>query len=429
MKQLKLIPLQNPVTKTIEIPGSKSYTNRALLMAALTKNPVTIHNPLKSDDTIAMIDCLMKLGIEIEKTKNSIIVKGSFEDVKDGNYKLNANLAATAIRFLLPLLTIIPGTKVLQGNEGLNKRPIGELVNGLKQLGAEIEYLEKDGYPPLKITSSKLNSNSVHMKGDVSSQFFSALFMIAPVIGGLELTVDGLQISKPYIDMTIDGMKKFGIEVTNNNYKTYIIKPNQSYDISEYIVEGDFSSAGYFFAIAALTESTLTLKNLNPDSLQADKKFISVVEEMGSIVTPGKNEITIEGKGVKAITIDMIDFPDQAQTVGTLAAFANDTTMLTGLQSLHVKETDRLKASETELNKMGIKTKSTHDSLTIYGGNPKPAIIDTYGDQRTAMSFAVAGAKLEGILINDPDVVNKTFPEFWNKLAELGIKIERTNIR
>ena len=393
MKQVKLIPIEQPVIKTIEIPGSKSYTNRALLMATLTKNPVTIHNPLESHDTIAMIDCLMKLGIEIEKTKNSIIVKGSFEDVKDGNYELNANLAATAIRFLLPLLSIVPGIKILQGNEGLNKRPIGELVEGLRQLGADIEYLDQEGYPPLKITSSKLTSNSVHMKGDVSSQFFSALFMIAPVIGGLKIKVDGIQISKPYIDMTIASMKKFGIEVINDTYETYRIKSNQTYDISEYIVEGDFSSAGYFIAIASLTKSTITLKNLNPDSLQADKKFISVVEEMGSIVTPRRNEITVEGKGVKAVTVDMIDFPDQAQTVATLAAFADGKTVLTGLQSLHVKETDRLKASETELNKMGIKTESTHDSLTIYGGNPKPAIIDTYGDQRTAMSFAVRGLK------------------------------------
>ncbi len=425
MKQITLFPLEKPVIKTIEIPGSKSYTNRALLMATLTKNSVTIKNPLESDDTNAMIDCLEKLGIEIEKTKNKIVVKGSFEDVKDGNYELNANLAATAIRFILPLLTIVPGTKILQGNEGLNKRPIGELVNGLKQLGAKIEYTDKEGFPPLKITSSKLISNTVRMKGDVSSQFFSALFMIAPVIGGLKLELEGVQISKPYIDMTIDSMKRFGVDVVNDNYETYTISPNQTYTCEEYVVEGDFSSAGYFFAIAALTKSTLALKNMNPNSLQADKRLHSIIERMGSIIKNGKNEIIITGSGVKPITVDMIDFPDQAQTVAVLAAFAKGITKLTGLQSLHVKETDRLRATEIELNKMGIKTDSTHDSLTIYGGNPKAAVIDTYGDQRTAMSFAVAGAVLSNMIINDPDVVNKTFPEFWDKLKEIGIKIER----
>src|ERR1700722_6955163 len=428
MKQLKLYPLEKPITKTIEIPGSKSYTNRALLMAALIENPVTIKNPLKSDDTVAMIECLKTLGITIDETEKEIIVKGSYKDVKDKEYNLNANLAATAIRFLLPLLCIIPGEKTLCGKEGLNKRPIGELVNGLKQLGAKIKYLEKEGYPPLKITSSTLQSKNIHIKGDVSSQFFSALFMIAPVIDGLKLEVDDIQISKPYIDMTIDTMKKFGISVINKNYQTYTIEHNQKYNCKEYIVEGDFSSAGYFFAIAALTKSTITLKDLNPDSLQADKKLISVIEKMGSKIVYQTNEITIVGNGVKPVNIDMIDFPDQAQTVATLAAFADGKTIITGLQSLHVKETDRLKASVIELNKMRIKTESTFETLMIYGGKPKAARIDTYGDQRTAMSFAVAGAKLNNIIINDPDVVNKTFPTFWDMLEKIGMKVERINI-
>jgi len=426
MKQIVLHPLEKPVRKTIEIPGSKSYTNRALLMAALTKNAVTIYNPLISDDTVAMVECLKNLGIRIEEKANVIKVIGSFLDVKNNNYMLNTNLAATAIRFLLPLLCIVPGTKILQGKKGLNKRPIGELVHGLRQLGAEIEYLDKDGYPPLKITSSKLASTTVHMKGDVSSQFFSALFMIAPVIGGLSIEVDGIQISKPYINMTIDTLKKFGIEVINKKYQLYIINANQEYSCNEYSVEGDFSSAGYFIAIAALTGSTFALKNLNEYSFQADKKLFSVVKKMGSKVTTKKDEIIISGKGVKAVTVNMIDFPDQAQTVATLAAFAAGKTILSGLQSLHVKETDRLKATETELKKMGIKTESTFDTLTIYGGSPKNATIDTYGDQRTAMSFAIAGTKIDGIKINDPDVVNKTFPAFWEKLQEIGIRIERT---
>jgi len=424
MKQIKLTPLKKSVIKTIEIPGSKSYTNRAFLIAALTEDTVIIKNPLKSDDTIAMINCLNSLGIATYETEKEIIVKGSFKNVADGEYNLNADLAATAIRFLLPLLCIIPGIKILHGKDGLNKRPIGELVNGLLQLGAKIEYLERDGYPPLKITSSQLISHIVHIKGDVSSQFFSALFMIAPVIGGLTLTVDGEQISKPYIDMTIYTMKKFGIEVINHNYQTYSIKNNQPYTCKEYIVEGDFSSAGYFIAIAALTKSTFTLSNINPHSLQADKKLLTVAREMGCTITSKKNEITISGNGVLPVTINMIDFPDQAQTVAVLAAFAEGKTVLNGLQSLHVKETDRLKASENELKKMGIKTESTYDSLTIYGGDPNAAIIDTYGDQRTAMSFAVAGSIIENMVINDPDVVNKTFPEFWNKLEEIGMRVE-----
>ncbi len=424
MKQIMLSPLQHPVTKTIEIPGSKSYTNRALLMAALTDNPVTIKNPLFSDDTKAMIDCLKQLGIEIEVTKNIIIVKGSITDIKENHYEINTDLAATVIRFLLPLLCVVPGSKILTGKEGLNKRPIGELVKGLQQLGAEITYVEKEGFPPIKITSSKLQTQVITVKGDVSSQFFSALFIIAPVIGGLTIQVEGKQISKPYIDMTIDTMKHFGITVENNSYETYHISAGQNYSCDEYTVEGDFSSAGYFFAIAALTKSTITVKNVNPQSLQADKKLLPVLEQMGNEIQNGINEITIIGNGITPVYIDMIDFPDQAQTLAVLVAFADGESKLTGLESLHVKETDRLKATEKELNKMRINTKSSYDSLTIHGGNPETAIVDTYGDQRMAMAFAIAGAKIHEMKINDPDVVNKTFPEFWHKFRDLGIEIK-----
>jgi len=424
MKQVVLSSLEKPVRKTIEIPGSKSYTNRALLMAALTDNPVTIKNPLFSDDTEAMSDCLKRLGIEIEIEKKTIIVKGSIKDIKEGTYELNANLSANVIRFLLPLLCVVPGVKTLHGKEGLNKRPIKNLVEALRLLGANIEYLEKEGYPPLKISSSQLISKPISLSGDVSSQFFSALFMLAPIIGGLKIQVEEQQISKPYIDMTIDSMKQFGITVENNKYETYRISKGQKYTCKTYIIEGDFSSAGYFFAIAALTKSTITFKNLNPNSLQADKKLLPILEQMGNSITYDSTTITIAGNGVKPVTVDMIDFPDQAQNIAVLVSFAKGQSVLTGLQSLHVKETDRLKATESELKKMEIKTQSTNDSLTIYGGNPKTANIDTYGDHRMAMSFAIAGTKLSGTVINDPDVVNKTFPEYWDKLRKIGIKVE-----
>lgn len=422
MKTISLQPLEKSVTKTISIPGSKSYTNRALLMASLTKNSVTIAHPLFSDDTKAMILCLQKLGIKIETTEKEIIVKGSINDIQDDTYELNVNLAATAIRFLLPLLAITPGTKIIKGKDGLNKRPIGELVDGLKQLGANITYLEKEGHPPIKVLSSKLQSGTISMNGNVSSQFFSAIFMIAPLIGEININVMGEQVSKPYIGMTIDSMKQFGIEVENKKYKSYRIKKGQTYHAENYSVEGDFSSAGYFFAIAALTESKITLQNLNPQSVQADKKLLSVLEKMGSTISMKHNEIAIHGNGVKPVQIDMIDFPDQAQTVAVLAAFAKGETKLTGLQSLHVKETDRLQATEKELHRMGIKTESTYDSLIIYGGNPNGSTIETYGDQRMAMAFAVAGTKLQGITIENPNVVNKTFPTFWNALKQIGVQ-------
>lgn len=426
MNTTEIIPIDSgPITASISIPGSKSYTNRALLLAALTENPVVIKNPLFSDDTKAMIACLQTLGIEIKISEDQIEVVGSINDVQEKAYDLDAKYSGTTIRFILALATIIPGIKTIHGKEGLNKRPIKDLVDGLKQLGAEIEYLEKEGYPPLRVTSINLNPGAIFMNGDVSSQYISALLMIAPIVGDITIAIKGDQISKPYIDMTISTMEQFGVTVINKDFLAYIIE-KQQYTTPEYVVEGDFSSAGYFFAIAALTKSTLTLKNLNPDSKQADKKLLDVLEKMGSEITYGVNEITIKGNGIQAMEIDVTDFPDQAQTLAVLAAFATGETKLVGVQSLRVKETERVVALQRELEKMAIKTASTADTLTIHGGNPKSAEIDTYGDHRMAMAFAIAGIKLSGMKINDPEVVTKTFPDFWNKLNEIGVTIKNS---
>src|SRR6185369_9382539 len=431
MKSIEIIPLQKPITASVSVPGSKSYTNRALLLAALTPHPVTLFNPLFSDDTTAMIACLQALGIRMNVSENQIQIIGSINDIKGKAYTLDADLSGTTIRFITALATIIPGVKTIQGKEGLNNRPIKDLVDCLRQLGAKIAYLEKEGFPPLQVTSSELTPGPVFLSGEISSQYLSSLLMIAPVVGSITIAIEGDQISKPYIDMTIDSMKHFGVTVTNNEYLEYVIDQKQKYTATEYVIEGDFSSAGYFFAIAALTESTITVKNLNPDSKQADKKILEVCKKMESVVTSGENEITIAGKGVQSLEIDVADFPDQAQTLDVLPAFASGTTKLLGVQSLRVKETERVVALQKELEKTGIQTETTNDSITIVGGNPKPASIETYGDHRMAMSFAVAGTKLSGMKIKNPDVVNKTFPEFWKKLNGIGVQTkteEKTNI-
>ncbi|HZE86707.1 MAG TPA: 3-phosphoshikimate 1-carboxyvinyltransferase [Methylomirabilota bacterium] len=427
MTTIKLIPLKKSTAAEISIPGSKSYTNRALLMAAMTKGTVVIKNPLLSDDTKAMILCLQILGIKILQKENEIEVQSDITTIKNRLYDLDADLSGITIRFILALATVIPGIKTIYGKEGLNKRPIGDLVDGLKQLGAKIDYLGKEGFPPLRVTSSRLSSGNIHMNGAISSQYFSAILMVAPFVKKLTITVDGEQISKPYIDMTIDTMKQFGITVNNKNYKSYTVPENQNYKIKEYTVEGDLSSASYFAAIAALTKSTITIKNINPDSAQADMRFFKILEKMGSKIMYGDNQITIKGHGIKAITVDMENCPDQAQTLAVLAAFANGVTKITGVQSLRVKETERVVAVQNELKKMGIKTTATKNTLTIFGGNPKAATINTYGDHRMAMSFSVAGTKLAGMMINDTDVVTKTFPNFWEKLHEIGVQTKIEN--
>ena len=444
MKTLKLTPFSKPVTATIAIPGSKSYTNRALLLAALTKGTVVINNPLVSDDTHAMIACLRELGIrctfkddmlapeDVARQPGSLTVTSDISAIQEGEYHQNANFSGTAIRFVLALSAIIPGIKTIRGEGRLNERPIAHLVEALEQLGARIEYVDKHGYPPVKVLSSRLKPGTVRIKGTVSSQFLSALLMIAPIVGELHIEIEGEQISKPYIDMTIDAMRSFGVSVENDGYKRYAVPSGQAYHATEYTVEGDFSSAAYFFAIAALTRSTLTLTNLNPKTYQADAGFLKILENMGNDVTYGERSITIAGKCVRAVSVDMQDCPDQAQTLAVLAAFAEGTTTIKGVQSLRVKETERVAALETELGKMGIHAESTQDTLIVHGGNPKPAKIDTYGDHRMAMAFAVAAAKLPGMEIMEPDVVTKTFPRFWKSLALAGapfsISYEHPNI-
>ena len=424
MRSLLLSPLRSPVTSTITIPGSKSYTNRALLLAALTTTPVEIQHPLLSDDTRAMIACLRDLGIEIVVDRDSILVRGSIEDVKEGGYTLHADLSANVIRFLLPLLCIVPGIKILRGGEGLNKRPIDELVCGLRQLGANITYLDREGYPPLQIASSRLQSRPITIQGGISSQYLSALLMIAPMIGGLTIRVEGTQVSRPYLEMTIESMRQFGVEVEQQDGAIYHVAGGQTYCCTCYSVEGDFSSAGYLFAIAALTRSTVTLENLNPTSVQADRRLLDVLAVMGNTITYGERSITMIGKQIQPMQLEMLDFPDQAQTLAVLLAFAQGESSLTGLQSLRFKETDRLKATAQELCKMGISTTWTENMLTLVGGVPHAASIATYGDQRMAMAFAVAGSELEGMTIQDPSVVNKTFPAFWEKLQQLGIGVQ-----
>lgn len=423
------IPLSHPVRAEVTIPGSKSYTNRAVLIAAMIKGIVVIKNPLFSDDTLAMIHCLRTLGIEIDIKTDCIKVIGSLDDIKNGDYVLNAQLSGTTLRFLLPLLTIVLGTKILTGGEGLRKRPIKELVDALRTLGADIAYIDTPDYPPLRVTASTFRAQKIVLDGGVSSQYISALLMIAPLVSPFTIEVHGVQISKPYIDMTIDIMKQFGVvvvsEAINDMCHTYFVSGQQMYHAKKYVVEGDFSGAGYFFAIAALTRSTLKIKNLNPDSVQPDKKLLSVLEQMGSKIIYSKKAITIQGGGVKPMEIQVVDCPDQAQTLAVLAAFAQGSTTLLGVRSLHGKETERVVALEQELRRMQIGVVSTIDTMTITGGNPQPARIRTYGDHRMAMSFAIAGAQLHNMEICHPEVVTKTFPDFWKQYHNIGIRTKK----
>lgn len=394
--------------RRVAVLGSKSYTNRALILAALTQGPVYLHNPLFCDDTEAMIDCLQMLGIAIERKSDLLIVHGDISQVREGKYQLFARSSGTTMRFMLALLCLVPGLKTISGSRRLNERPMEDLVCALRQLGAKIEDKQ--------ILSSSLFGKSVQLQGDISSQFCSALLMIAPYLpDGLTISTLGNKISKPYIDMTIGCMREWGVEVFSQE-GVYFVAPRQQYRMTNYFIEGDFSSASYFFAIGALTKSKVTVANVNPFSLQADRRFLTILENMGNPIHYAAREICIEGRQLSAIEVDMEDCPDQVMTLAVLAAFAPGVTKISHIRSLRVKECNRVQAVRCELAKMGIRTEETLDTLTIYGGKPHAAEIDTYDDHRIAMAFAVAKTLLPDMVIRNPEVVNKTFPTFWEVL-------------
>ncbi|MBF8262340.1 MAG: 3-phosphoshikimate 1-carboxyvinyltransferase [Parachlamydiales bacterium] len=359
-------------------------------------------------------------GGVLQTDPDKIVVHGDISCVEDQNYQLFAHDSGTTLRFMLALLCIVPGIKTIQGSQRLNERPIRDLVDGLREIGASIEHCEEEGKLPVKVSSSALTGHAVHLKGDISSQFCSAILLISPYISkGFTIHITGSLISKPYIDMTMRCMRDWGVKVVAEEGGHYFVPAHQSYRKNQYVIEGDFSSAGYFFAIAALTKSTITVENLNPASAQADRKFLDILAKMGNEVIDEENRITVKGKQILPMDVDMEDCPDQVMTMAVLAAFAQGVTRISGVRSLRVKETERMVAIKNELGKMGIRTEDTHDTLCIYGGSPHAAVIDTYNDHRMAMAFAVAGMVLPGIVIRQPEVVNKTFPTFWECLGSL----------
>jgi len=445
MNKYKIIPLAvAPLKKTVRIPGSKSYTNRALILAALAKGESVITGVSEGDDSVAMIKALTQLGIKVLQTGNSIKIIGNGGEFPEFKGTIDVGAGGTTMRFLASLCATIEGETILKGSERMHERPIFELVDALRELGVKIDYLQKEGCPPLKIfgqkhlgkkmmTSAKKITNAavVSMDGSFSSQYFTSLLLIGGLLKqDLVIKVKGEQISRSYIDMTIDGLDDFGITVENNNYSEYKIKSGQNYHARSYHVEGDASGASYFMAIAAINGKndkicTIRVENLNVKSAQGDIKFADLLERMGCSVKRGKDFIEVTGNGVlNGIDVDMELMPDTAQTLAVVAAFAKGTTRITGLGTLKIKETDRILAVATELGKMGITCRTGEDWIEIDGGQPQANNIDTYKDHRMAMSFAVAGSRLEGMVINDPDVVSKSLPEFWQLLAELGVKHE-----
>jgi len=384
---------------TVQVPGSKSISNRVLLMGALAKGESEFFGILESDDTKYMRDALEKLG----KPENA-----NFPNKKADLFLGNAG---TAMRSLTAVLCLGSGEYILRGEPRMHERPIKDLIDALRTLGANIEYLENDDCPPLKINACGLNGGIVHIKGNISSQFLSALLIAAPYCREpLEIIVDGELISKPYVYMTIRLMEKFGIKVENNGYKNFKVKKG-NYKAQSFRIEGDASSASYFWGGGAITRSNVIVNGIEKDSLQGDVKFLEVLEKMGT--------------ELNGITIDATLFPDAAMTICPLACYAKGKTKITGIASWKVKETDRISAMANELRKVGAEVITGDNSIEITPPEIiKPATIETYNDHRMAMCFSLLSLnsphkKGAEITILNPLCVNKTFPEYFKEFERL----------
>jgi len=419
METLRLEPARR-AAGTVRLPGSKSISNRVLLLAALAEGTTEIGGLLDADDTKVMREALSRLGVVFDKEK--IIGAGGAFPVRKAELFLGN--AGTAFRPLTAALCFCNGEYQLSGVPRMHERPIGDLVDALRGIGARIDYLRTDGFPPLAIHPSRLETKHVRVRGDVSSQFLTALLMAMPLAGKpSRIEVQGELISKPYVEITLNVMRRFGVEVKRTGWR-YFDVPAQAYrSPGSILVEGDASSASYFLAAGAIGGGPVRVEGVGRDSIQGDVRFTEVLEKMGAKVSFGEDWIEASGgQRLRAIDLDLNHIPDAAMTAAVMALFADGPSTLRNIASWRVKETDRIAAMATELRKLGAQVEEGADSLRV--SPPKVLLpnqkIDTYDDHRMAMSFSLAALGGVPVTINDPDCVAKTFPGYFQAFRSIA---------
>lgn len=425
MDSLTLQPIAS-VQGEVYIPGSKSLSNRILLLAALAEGTTRITNLLDSDDVRHMLTALKQLGVtcQLSDDRRTCEVSGLGHPFNPAKEPLFLGNAGTAMRPLCAALCFGEGEYHLTGEPRMYERPIGDLVDALRALGADIQYLGAEGYPPLTIKAHRLQGGTVTIKGNISSQFLTALLMAAPLCSSdLHIQVEGELVSKPYIDITLHTMALFGINVENDNYQAFSVKGNQQYrSPGEVMVEGDASSASYFLAAAAIAGGCVRVYGVGEQSVQGDKRFAQVLASMGTHVTYGPTHIEVCRTGpLRAIDMDLNHIPDAAMTIATTALFAQGTTAIRNIYNWRVKETDRLNAMATELRKVGASVVEGEDYIEITPpAKLQHATIDTYDDHRMAMCFSLVALGDTSVTINDPGCTAKTFPEYFSLFESIS---------
>jgi 3-phosphoshikimate 1-carboxyvinyltransferase len=426
---LDLAPIGS-VAGRVVLPGSKSISNRTLLLAALANGTTEVRGLLESDDTARMLEALDRLGVRVERVGNSrdYRVAGAGGTVPVKEAELFLGNAGTAFRPLAAVLALSGGHYRLSGVPRMHERPIGDLVDGLRPLGVHVRYLGNEGFPPLEIKPARATgADRIAVRGAVSSQFLTALLMALPLLGrAVAIDVVGELISKPYIEITLNLMARFGVPVERQGWARFVVPGGASYASPGTIhVEGDASSASYFLAAGAVGGGPVRVEGVGRGSIQGDVRFVEVLEQMGATVTLGDDWVEARGRGpLRAIDADLNHIPDAAMTAAVLALFADGPTTIRNVASWRVKETDRLAAMATELRKLGASVEEGADYLRILppaGGRMTPnASIDTYYDHRMAMCFSLAALGGVPVRINDPDCVAKTFPEYFDVLRSIA---------
>jgi len=411
MKEIKPHKMSNC---QVSVPGSKSYTHRMLIAAALANGVSTLENALVSEDTRFTMEALRQMGIQIDVNRAGVRVDGKGGRMSAGHAPIYLGNSGTSMRLLTAVAALGEGTYTLTGTDRMQKRPLKDLLDALQQIGVKARSLNDNGCPPVEITGKTICKNRVDINCQKSSQYLSALLLIAPCTHhGLEIRVTGGPVSRPYVDLTIDVMKTFGLRLERDGYRRFNVPGRQIYRAGEYAVEADCSQAAYFWGAAAIGGAHIKVLGVKADSAQGDIRFVDLLRSMGCRVLKTSDGLAVVGGSLSAIEADLADMPDQVPTLAVVAAFAKGTTVIKNVAHLKSKESDRLSATVTELKKMGIDATCTANTLVIKGGKPKGAVIDTYNDHRIAMSFAIAGLNVPAVYIRNEGCVEKSFPDFW----------------
>lgn len=393
--------------------------NRALICALLADGDTTLTGALFADDTIAMMESILALGarVTMDRDTHQVNVTGVSGLPAEGGAVVDTNMSGTTARFIAAISALSPAAVLVDGHDQMRARPMADLWNVLDALGVEIEPLGQVGYLPVTISGGPVLGGAIEISGAVSSQFLSAVLLGAPEMRrGLNVTILPPVVSRPYVDMTIAVMRSFGADITSSGNQIDVA-PRRYIAPGQYNIEPDASAASYFFALPMIVGGTVRINGLGTESLQGDMAFVNALEMMGATVRQGPDWTEVEHSGTyQGIEIDMSDFSDTAQTLAVVAAFAESPTTVTGIGFIRNKETDRIGAVVTELQRLGIRAEENDDGFTVWPGHPRPGVVQTYDDHRMAMSFALLGLRATGIEIYDPDCVGKTFPTYWDVL-------------